>query len=499
MSREAVNQIIDRAVADDSFFELLRSDPEQATQGYELEPFEVSAFRARAYNVVVRATRREREERAAIEASRAELAARRAAPPPLVSTPTPPSPRAPIAGLVGFLAGLLVIAGGLGGFKYFEGQWPWEALNLVRQPTAAGSIPSPTLGARPKPSASAAAVAGGSARAGASDTAAGASGSATGAGVSANRATPTTTSSGTASAPGGSSAAAATNGAGAAASPSSSAGNGQAALRPSPSAGASAAPSASAGADVAAEKAYYDAVGARLAKVISSYGGVLVDFRAGSDPTTDLTDLSSSLADLAQHLNDAPPLDALKAEHQTLSQAIPLLQGDADQLKLAANQKNGTQAALIAVEMQAVFAQLPDEIQFATVPHADFYQPVDSSQQLSHILQFDVVSQNLTAGNNSPPTVQVRIGLNTPTLSNDQVSDTLRHSVVAARQTYPQAGQVHVTAYKETNGSLGQQVGSADWYCSPSSQPPGSTASWQDACSKIFVTLPGSNPAQFPY
>jgi hypothetical protein len=384
--------------------------------------------------------------------------------------------------LVGFLAGLLVIAGGLGGFKYFEGQWPWEALGLVRQPAAAAPIPSPTLGARPKPSASGGAITG------RASTAATVSSAASGAPVAASQ---------TASPQPAASAAAAASSPG----PSSQAGNGQATLRPSSSSApaGSAVPSASSGVDVAAEKAYYDAVGARLAAVVNSYGGVVVDIRAGNDPTTDLTDLSNGLSDLAKHLNDAPPSDALKPEHQTLSQAVPLLQGDADQLKLAASQKNGTQAALIAVEMQAVFAQLPDEIQFATVPHPDFFQPVDSSQQLSHIVQFDVLGQNLTTGNNGPPTVQLRIGLKAPTLSNDQLSDTLRHSIVAARQTYPQAGQVHVTAYKEANGAPGQQVGSADWYCSPSSQPPGSTADWQAACGKIFVTLPGATPAQFPY
>ena len=46
MSREAVNQIIDRAVKDDAFFEQLRANPEQATQGYELDQSEVSAFRS---------------------------------------------------------------------------------------------------------------------------------------------------------------------------------------------------------------------------------------------------------------------------------------------------------------------------------------------------------------------------------------------------------------------------------------------------------------------
>src|SRR5438309_1396114 len=155
MSREAVNQIIDRAVADDTYFELLRNDPDRAVEGYELDPSELSAIRSGAYNVVVRGRRRDREEQTVVAVGQtsvpADTSARRASP-LLVSDQTPPPAKAPVAGLIGFLIGILVIGGGIGGFRYVEGQWPWQALGLDHK-AAPAAIPSPSLGARPKPSA----------------------------------------------------------------------------------------------------------------------------------------------------------------------------------------------------------------------------------------------------------------------------------------------------------------------------------------------------------
>ena len=53
-----------------SFFELFRNNPDQAIQGYDLDEAEASALKSGAYNVVVRATRNEREEVAARQAQR---------------------------------------------------------------------------------------------------------------------------------------------------------------------------------------------------------------------------------------------------------------------------------------------------------------------------------------------------------------------------------------------------------------------------------------------
>lgn len=460
MSREAVNQIIDRAVADESFFEQLRNEPERAIHGYELDEAELSAIRAGAYNVVVRAKRKDREDQAAIDSRAAAMAApaARYAPAPSVGPPQGPS-KSPVAGVVGFLMGIVIIGGGIGGFRYFEHQWPWQALGFGRA-AAPASIPSPSLGARAKPSAQAARTASAAASSGA---------------VTSPAAT-------------------------------SPAASGSAQLRPSPSTSSSAAPSASATAQqTQIEKAYYQAVGARLATVIRSFSSTLSDLRAGNDPGKNLSDLSNALNDLRQHVNDAPPPDQLKQQHAALTQGVPLMQSNVDQLKSAVEQKNTVQAVLLAAETDAVLNQLQDEVAFAVAPHPELYQPVDSSQQLQHILNFDVISQNVATRNNSPASVTLRIGLQSTNPSGDEISDTLRHSIVAARQSFPQAGQVRVMAFKEANGTVGSQLGTADWYCSPDARPPDTSQSgnWQDSCSKVYVSVPasggGNNTTTVPY
>ncbi|MBV8086214.1 MAG: hypothetical protein JO247_15515 [Chloroflexi bacterium] len=467
MSREAVNQIIDRAVADDSFFELMRNDPNQAVAGYDLDEAELSAIRAGAYNVVVRATRTERDEQAALAASKAAQSVA-VARPTLAETPAPAAPKPPIGGLIAFFAGVAIIAGGIAGFRYLgpQHQWPWQALGLAK-PAAQPSIPAPTLGARPKPSATGQAAASPSAAA-----------------PSAAASSPAAISKPSGSA----------------------AGNGQAQLRPSTapsaSASASAAASASGPQQAASSQAYYQAVGARMANVMKSFSNVLTALRAGNDPTKDLNDLTNELTDLKQHIDDAPPPDQLKQQHQTLGQAIPIIQSNVDPLKTAVAQKNNTQAVLYAAEIDAILNQMPDELSFATQPHPELYQAIDSSQQLGHIVNFDVISQNVTARSNTPAAVVLRIGLQSGSPSQDEVSDTLRHGVVAARQTYPQAGQVRIIAFSENNGAASNtQLGTADWYCSPDARPPdaSNSNSWQDSCSKIYVTLPGNNPSVVPY
>ncbi|HEX6512709.1 MAG TPA: hypothetical protein VF157_10445 [Chloroflexota bacterium] len=276
--------------------------------------------------------------------------------------------------------------------------------------------------------------------------------------------------------------------------------SGQAQLRPS--AAASAAPSASPNPQQAAvEKAYYQAVGTRLGGVVRSFAAALADLKASSDPSKDVGDLSAAVGDLGQHLGDAPPPDALKQQHLTLGQAVPLMQGDIDQLKSAIDQKNGVQAVLIAAEFDSLLNQVPDEVAFATAPHPELYQPIETSQQLTHVLNVDVITQNVSTRNNMPASIMLRIAVQSGNPSNEEVSDTLRHSVVAARQTYPQVGQVRVLAFKEANGAVGAQVGSADWYCSPDARAPDASASsnWQDSCGKVYVTVAGSPPTTVPY
>ena len=443
MSREAVNQIIERAVADDGFFELLRNNPEQAIQGYELDVSELSAIRAGAYNVVVRGMRQDSADRAAIDARRADEASARRAEAALVGAPAPTAPKAPVAGLVGFFIGLIVIGGGIGGFRYFEHQWPWQAAGIGKA-AAPAAIPPPSLGARPKASAAAAASPAAPARPSA-------------------QAKP----------------------------------SGQAQLRPSPTASASANPSASAaaGQQLEIERAYYQSVGTRLSNMVRDFAGTLGALRSGNDPGNNLTALGNDVNDLKQHLNDAPPPDQLKTQHGALLQAVPLMQGDVDQLKAAVDQQNNIQAILVAAEIDSLINQVPDEVQFATTPHPELYQAINSSQQLSHVLNFDVISQNVAARNNAPSAVTLRIGMQAASPTPDQVSDTLRHSIVAARQSYPQAGQVQVVGFAENNGSLGNQVGTATWYCSPDARPPDAnpSASWQDACNKIYVSSGGGS------
>jgi hypothetical protein len=470
MSREAVNQIIDRAVADDAFFDLLRSNPDQAIQGYDLDAAEASAFRSGAYNVVVRGTRKDREEEAAWRAKREAPVMAAARPgPELAETPLQRQPKLPIAGLVGFFAGLLILGGGIGGFRYFEHQWPWQALGFGKA-AAPGAIPAPSLGARAKPSASPA-------------RSAAASSAPSGSPASSGAASPQRSA--------------------AAASPSNR-GTGQATLRPSPTAAPSS--SASPADQSAADKAYFQAVGSRLATVLKTFSTTLNAIRGGSDPSTNLNDLTNAVSDLRQHLSDAPPPNQLRQQHQTLVQAVPLFQAGLDQLKSAIDQKNTVQQILVAAEMSALLEQVPDEVAFATAPHPELYQQIDSSQQLSHIQNFDVLSQNVTSRNSTPAAVTLRIGLQADNPSSDDVSDTLRHSIVAARQTYPQAGQIRVVAFKEVNGGIGNQLGSADWYCSPDARPPdaggSSPSNWQDYCGKIYLSMPGSgstNVTAVPY
>jgi hypothetical protein len=470
MSREAVNQIIDRAVVDETFFEQLRTDPERAVQGFDLDPSEASAFKSGAYDVVVRATRKDREDQTALQTKRdatATATAARRPEPALAGDGTPPPAKAPVAGLVGFFIGLIVIGGGIGAFRYFESQWPWQALGGGKA-AAPAAIPAPSLGSRAKPSAVAR-----------SAPASGAAASAASAAPSAPPSAPSAT-----------------------AKPGASASSGQAQLRPSASPPASAAAASNAQQNEA-QKAYFQAVGARLAGVVKFFGSTLADLRAGNDPSKNLGDLSNAVADLRQHFNDAAPPDQLKQQHQALVQAIPLMQSDIDQLKGAVNQKNNVQAILISGEIGSLLEQLPDEVALATQPHPELYQPIDSSQQLAHILNFEVIGQNVTARNNAPAAVVLRIGMQSGNPSPDEVSDTLRHSVMAARQSFPQAGQVRVVAFKESNGAVGGQLGTADWYCSPDARPPDAAASaaWQDSCSKVYLSVPGANGgnATVPY
>jgi hypothetical protein len=249
------------------------------------------------------------------------------------------------------------------------------------------------------------------------------------------------------------------------------------------------------------QRAYYQAVGSRLANVVKDFTATLADLKAGKDANGDLSALSNDATDLRQHLNDAPPPDQLKRQHAALLQAVPLLQGNVDQLKSALAQSNTDQAILIAAEIDALLNQVSDEVQFATTPHPDLFQAINSSTPLTHVLNFDVLGQNVVARSNAPSNVTVRIALQSASPSADEVTDTLRHGVVAARQTYPQAGQVRVVGFNESNGSVGSQVGMADWYCSPDAKPPDANQlnGWQDACSRIYVTLPGSQPKALPY
>lgn len=470
MSREAVNKIIDRAVADETFFELLRTEPDRAIQGYELDQSELSAIRAGAYNVVVRARRKDDADQAEITSRKAAVAAQpqsRREEPALASTPAQAPARTPVAGLVGFFIGILLIGGGIGGFRYTQNQWPWQALGFGKAASPApASIPSPSLGARAKPSGQAA----GSPSAPAQTSAA---------------PSPSPSTAGASAKPG--------------ASPS-----GQAQLRPSAaaSAAASRAPNPQ---QSQVEKAYFQSVGARLATVVRTFGGTLADLRAGNDPGKNLNDLSTALGDLRQHAGDAPPPDQLKQQHAALIQAVPLMSANVDQLRGAIEQKNTVQAILIAAEIDAVLNQLQDEVAFAVAAHPELYQPIDSAQQLGHVLNFDVISQNVTTRNNAPASVNLRVGVQSANPSPDEVSDTLRHSIVAARQSFPQAGQVRVVAFRENNGAVGAQIGTADWYCSPDARPPdaGANANWQDSCGKIYVSMAGSsgssNVSTVPY
>ena len=112
MSREAVNQIIERAVNDDAYLQLLSSNPDEAIAGYDLDPMEASALRSGAYGVVVRATRRDREQRATAQAPKPAAViptpTRAAAPAPFSTQPAPRE-KTPVAGVLGFFLGIVVI------------------------------------------------------------------------------------------------------------------------------------------------------------------------------------------------------------------------------------------------------------------------------------------------------------------------------------------------------------------------------------------------------
>ncbi|MDE3074405.1 MAG: hypothetical protein KGJ86_03165 [Chloroflexota bacterium] len=465
MSKEAVNQIIERAVQDEAFFERLRTDPAGATAGFELDEAERQAFAVGAYNVVVRSTRREREEKT-----------RQAAQPPTEVVPAtslpqpeqpgePPAPGRAATAAAGAILGLVVVLGGTGAFRYVERQWPWEALGLAKAASPA-SIPSPTLGARPtsKPAPAGAAAASPSASPSAAPSA-----------------SPSAVPSASPSVP----------------SPSAPAASGQAQLRSTPAASPS-----SPGEGVAVQRAYYEQVSQGLQAALKGFGATLTAIRDGKDATQPLSAFSASLADLQRQLPGAVPPDSLKQQHQALQQAVPLMVSDVDQLKGALNQKNQVQAVLIASEIDALFRELQDEVAFASAPHPDFYQAIETKQVLRHVVNFDVVSQSITQQGNSPASVQIRVALRSANPTQDEVTDTLHHGVVVARQGYPQATQVKVVGYKEASGSVGPQVGSADWYCGPNNLPGGvsSSAKWQDYCGKIYVTSPpGSKASEVPY
>lgn len=442
MSKDAVNQIVQRAVDDDAYFELLRTNPERATADFDLDDAERQAFSVGAYNVVVRSTRKERSEQASLAAARPSVGQTTAT--SSVPTAAAETGHRASGGGVALLTFLILIfgaAGGSLGFRYVEHQWPWQALGFGKA-ASPGGIPTPTLGARPQP----------------------------------------TTATGSAAA--------------------------SASRRPaaSTSASASAKPAASStssATDIAVQKAYYDGVGQRFLTVNKTYLALLTALRAGNDTAKPLSDLEAALADLKQQLPGAVPPANLDQQHQTLTQAVPLLQSDLSQLRTAIDQKNQVQSVLIATEMQAVFGQLQDELTFANAPHPEFYQPIDTKQPLPHVLEFDVLAQNVTQRSGGPASVQLRIALRSDNPSSDELGDTLHHGVVVARQNFPQATKVQVVGFKEINGQVSQQqIGTADWTCSPDTASGGTSPSpnWQQECSKISeASATSPTPTVIPY
>lgn len=150
MSRESVNTIIEQAVADDTFFDLLQADPDQAIAGFELDPSEVSAFHSRAYSVVVKATRRDRAEKAERESAQLAASLEGAAKPPAGPSKVRGRSSGALPALAGFALGIVVVAAGLGGYRYLEKVWPWQALGLTARPASvapAGVAGSPSAGA----------------------------------------------------------------------------------------------------------------------------------------------------------------------------------------------------------------------------------------------------------------------------------------------------------------------------------------------------------------
>ncbi|HUZ76342.1 MAG TPA: hypothetical protein VMV93_02035 [Chloroflexota bacterium] len=447
VSTAQVDAIVQRAMDDEAYFELLRTRPEEAIAGFDLDETERSAFLIGAYNAAVRARRRTRADDAARAAAaaaevQAQAAAAQAAP------PLPPASTEPARG-TGVLwpvvaALVLLLAGSSAGYRAWEGQWPWQAAGLV--PTAApASIPRPTLGARPPAS---------------------------------HVSAPTPANAAATSAPAG-------------------------LATPVPGA-ATPAPSSSSNspAEVALERAYFQAISQPLLRVVTSYRAILVALRAGSDAAQPLDNLTAGLKELRQKLPQSTPPSTLQAAHRTLVEAVPLLQADTAQLKAALAQQNEVQAVLIAGEINAVLSEMQDEVTFASQPHPDFVQGVGTSQTLSNVVQFDVVGQSINQVNSGPAAVTMRIALRPANPSAQQIADTLHHGVIVARQSFPQATEVQVQAFQEQNNQVGKQLGSAGWYCGATSLPSGvpPSANWQQFCGRVYISV-GANatPTAVPY
>ena len=106
-------------------------------------------------------------------------------------------------------------------------------------------------------------------------------------------------------------------------------------------------------------------------------------------------DLENRQRQLEESERDAAATRAdLEEERAALDEHIA--QAERDLARRRAEADARIQAILIAAQMDALFNQLPDEVAFATAPHPELYQTIDSSQQLSHIQKFDVLSQNVS-------------------------------------------------------------------------------------------------------
>ncbi|MGH2365277.1 MAG: hypothetical protein ACRDHX_11600 [Chloroflexota bacterium] len=445
MSKAQVDAIVLQAADDEAYFELLRTRPEEALAGLDLDDAERSAFLIGAYNATVRATRRDRAADAArAAASVAEMHARAAAAAP-AAAPASTEPARSSGVLWPVVAALvLLLACSSAGYRAWEGQWPWQAAGLPRS-AAPASIPQPTLGARPPAS---------------------------------HVPAPAPASSAPAAAPAGPAASA-------------------------PGAVAPATPSSSSSpAELALERAYFNTISQPLLHVVTSYRAILTALRGGSDAAQPLADFAASLEQLRQKLPQSAPPSTLRASHRTLVAAVPLLQAGAAQLKAALAQHNEVQAVLIASEMNAVLNQMQDEVAFASQPHPDFVQGVGTSQPLSNVVQFDVVGQSLNQANSGPAAVSMRIALRLANPTQQQISDTLHHGVIVARQSFPQATEVQVQAFQEQNNQVGKELGSAGWYCGADSLPSGvpPSTNWQQFCGRVYISV-GTNaaPTAVPY